>query len=155
MKRAFFAGCLIAVLASSSALAARPHYVGEPSFTDNGTTVTVSGKIAGIGNQDVTVVVSASGTATVVCTNPGGNVAPGQTQEVTTTGSQTITPVKNGNVVFSVTTAEPQQPTDATDAGCPNDKWTASITDVDFTSASVEVFQGGQEITSLERTATF
>lgn len=154
MRRYLLAGSMLALLTVSAAAAANPHYVVEPTFTDNGTTVTAAGKIAGVGNQDVTFVLTASGSATVICTNPGGNVAPGQTQQVTTSGTTTITPTKNGNVVFSVTTQEPPQPTDATDAGCPNDKWTASIQDVDFSSATLEVFQGGQEITSLERSTT-
>ena len=130
-------------LAAVPALAANPHFLSGPTFRDNGTTVTVSGTIAGLGNQDVTVQVLATGNATVTCTNPAGNVAPGQTQEVTTSGQQTGIETKNGKATFSVTTLPPPQPTNAKAAGCPNNKWTATITDVDFTSATINVFQGG------------
>jgi hypothetical protein len=129
------------VVAAIPALAANPHFLSGPTFRDNGTTVTTTGTIAGLGNQNVTVQVLASGTGEVTCRNPSGRRAPGQDQEITTSGSRTNLQTKNGKVTFSVTTLPPAQPTDATDAGCPNDKWTATITDVEFTSATINVYQ--------------
>ena len=119
-----------------------PHYVVDPTFTDNGTTLTATGSVAGLGNEDVTVVLTAKGSATIICTNPGGNVAPGQTKDVTVSGSQTITDVKNGRVDYNVTTVAPTAPADS----CPNPKWTAAVTDVTFDSATVIVQQGGQTV---------
>ena len=126
-----------------------PHYVVGPTFVDNGTTLTASGSVAGLGNEDVTVLLNAQGSATIVCSNPAGNVAPGQTKDVNVSGSQTITDVKNGRVDFKVTTAEPTAPADA----CPNPKWTASVTDVKFNSATLIVQQGGETV--LTSTQTF
>jgi len=123
-------------------LMSSPHYVVGPTFTDNGTTLTASGSVAGLGNEDVTCLLTATGTATVLGVNPAGNVAPGQTQNVNVSGQQTITDVKNGRVNFSVTTIEPT----VTNAGLPNKKWTAVATDVDFTSATLNVQQGGQTV---------
>lgn len=124
------------------ALLANPHFVVGPDIDDNGTTLTATGSIAGLGNEDVTVVLEAEGTATIICRNPAGKVAPGQTRDVSVSGSQTITDVKNGRVNFNVTTLAPTAPADA----CPNPKWTATVTNVDFTSATLTVFQGGQEV---------
>jgi hypothetical protein len=120
-----------------------------PCSPDNGTTLSASGSVAGLGNDDVTVLLNARGTGTIVCTNPAGNVAPGQTRDVNVSGSQTITDVKNGRVNFNVTTAEPVAPPDA----CPNPKWTARVTNVDFNSATLIVQQGGETV--LTSTKTF
>lgn len=129
----------------SRRLMANPHFVVDPVFTDRGTTLTASGSVAGLGNEDVTVVLNAQGTATIVCRNPAGHIAPGQTRDVDVSGSQTITDVKNGRVNFNVTTVAPQAPADA----CPNRKWTARVTNVDFNSATLIVQQGGEDVLTV------
>lgn len=119
-------------------LAANPHFLrGGPSFTDVGTQLRVTGTIAGLGNQDIEVVLTATGTTTVTCTNPGGNVAPGQTKTATVEGDATDIEVKNGKATFSVTTDEPTPDP----SSCPNAKWTPTITDVTFSSATLTVIQ--------------
>ena len=135
---------------TTAALAASVHFKNNrtPTFTDNGLTATVSGALAGLGNQDVTITVSAEGLGSTLCTNPGGNQAPGQNKvPFTLSGTQTISAneIKNGNVSFSVTTATPRTPTPK-EAGCPNNNWTVELTDVKFSSYTLTVTQGGQTV---------
>lgn len=146
------AGLALALIATA-AFAANVHFVKGPTFTDNGTTLTTTGKLAGLGNEDLRITVAVTGTATkITCTNPGGNQAPGQNKPgVTASGSQTISSdqIKNGSVNIRVTTAEPAQLTPR-QAGCPNNRWTARIDDVEFESAKITVVQGGRVV--LEET---
>lgn len=150
-------GLLLAVgIMSLMAVAANVHFKGGknagPTFSDQGVTLNSTGCLAGLGNEDVTIRLIATGTPTYVCTNPGGNQAPGINKKlIRVEGTQTIdaTEIKNGNVCFNVTTLAPPQPT-AKEAGCPNNNWSAAITDVAFKSARIEVYQGGKLVLSRD-----
>jgi hypothetical protein len=116
----------------------------EPSFLDNGLTLTASGGLSGLGEEDIVVKLSAIGNPTATCTNPAGATQPpGQNPApVTLTGSVAIptSEFKNGNVPFTVTTSAPESPIPGA-PGCPNSQWTETITDVAFTSATITVEQ--------------
>jgi hypothetical protein len=147
MKRISIAIVVFAAMAltTQTALAASVHFKhGSPVFTDNGVTLSASGALAGLGNGDIVVTVTATGQPTATCTNPAGATQPpGQNPaEITLTGAQAIPgdEVKNGNVSFNVTTAAPTSPVPGA-PDCPNPQWTERITDVTFTSATITVYQ--------------
>jgi hypothetical protein len=138
---------LLIAVTPVAAWAQNPHFVGQPECRDVGTTLSCSGKLAGLANVETTLVVEAEGTATKQCRNRGGNVPPGQTEEIDASGEITLTPGNTGQLTFrNLRTEEP----DVTDT-CPGPQ-TPEVTDVTFTSATIIVFQGGQEVTREEAT---
>ena len=148
MRRTAAVALVVVGLTAAVAVAASVHFKPKgPNFADNGTTLTATGTLAGLGNGDVTVTLQADGIASVTGYNAGGNAAPGQNVGVTVTGTVTVSAdqIKNGEVFIAVSTAQPRQPT-AKEAGFPNNNWTAVITDVKFTSATITVVQGGEVV---------
>jgi len=130
---------IVGALAFSPAASAQAgHFVGTPTCTDEGTFLECTGKVAGLGGTTFRIDVSASGVADVTCTNPGGQVAPGQSfsfEGAGSTGDQ-LTP-RNGQFRFSVATVSPTAPP----GSCPNPMWTATVTDVHFTDATLTLFE--------------
>jgi hypothetical protein len=136
-------------LGTPSASAASVHLKGgknaEPAFTDNVLTLEAAGELAGLGGGDVVVSLTATGSPTADCVNPGTGEhrPPGQNPaEVTLTGVQEIPEeeIKNGNTPFDVETAAPVSPVPGAPE-CPNANWTENITNVAFTSATITVEQ--------------
>jgi len=133
-------------LTAAAAVAASPHFKhgGEPACTISGTaaskTTSCSASLAGLGNEDVRVVLTTSGSAAYQCRNAGGNTAPGQNKVLV---GPAVTPVifpasqiKNGNLSFTIanTLTAPATVT-AAEAGCPNANWTGvnpvlAVTDI-------------------------
>jgi hypothetical protein len=87
------------------AAAGSPHFVGTPTFSIDGSSLTVEGKIAGLGNEDR---VNVQVTADVECVNPGGNKPSADNKdEVAAEGDF---PVQNGKALFSLTATASFQP---------------------------------------------
>ena len=142
---------LVSAVLTVSALAANVHFKQNrnPTLVDNGLSISATGSLAGLGEGDVVVNLSATGTITATCTNPSGqNQPPGQVpQPVTLSGSVAIPDeqFKNGNVGFSVTTTPPASTVPGA-PDCPNANWTETITDIQFTSVRLTVQQDGQTV---------
>lgn len=140
MKRSLLVTLIaaVAVLTLFAGTAQSGHFVGTPTCTDEGTTVECRGKVAGLGGTTFQITVSATGTASVTCTNPAGNVAPGQSFTTTVSGtSGPFATPRNGQARFTVVSNTPSAPP----GSCPNPKWTATVTDVQFTTATITLFE--------------
>ena len=144
MKRYLvFAVVAAAVLALPSVASAQSgHFVQTQTCTDEGTTVECSGKVAGLGGTTFEITVEADGIASVECTNPGGNVAPGQDTAVTVAGTTDPLPTpRNGQFRYTLATDDPE-PLPPTPT-CPNAQWTPDIVDVTFTTATITLLEDG------------
>ena len=139
MRKAFLVPLLAMAICSavSTAIAANPHFVTGPQLSESDGALTATGKIAGLGNQSVTITLEATGTTT--CRNRGGNVPPGQTETV----SGTVEDLRpdNGQLTFAVTTASVSNP-------CPDRMRPITV----FTRATLTVVQGGEIV--LQETFT-
>jgi hypothetical protein len=149
--------CLFATSADAQNVHLKPPN-SVPTFTDNVLTLTGSASVAGLGNGDVLITLNATADPTATCSNPSGaNQPAGQNPaEVAVTGSVAIpaSDIKNGNLSFSVTTQPPVTPI-AGAPDCPNPRWTETITDMAFTSATIIVQQGTPPATVLTLSCTF
>ena len=139
------------LVSAQASLAAAPHFKhgGEPKCTITFTSasrasVTCTATLAGLGNDDLVVTTSTSGTAVYQCQNNGGQIAPGQNKVLvgpaTSTTSIPADQVKNGNLTFTTNPAVLTAPTtvSAAVAGCPNNNWTGvnpvlTVTDISLT----------------------
>jgi hypothetical protein len=150
-------GLMALALAAVPAFAANPHYVVGPTITQpSDNTVRATGSIAGLGNQNILVVLTVFASQTVQCRNPGGNIAPGQTQTFPAgTANQTVKP-ENGRATFDLTataTGLTEQQLRARHA-CPNNSWTPLPGAVTVTGYQLQVFQGNKELTALGRSGS-
>ena len=147
---------------AQSAAAADAHFKGQgpdktPVLEDRGLYLVATGQLSGLSNTDIEVDIVATGNAITLCTNQGGNMAPGQNPaSLTLSGSLLIDAedlAKNGTVGFTLATQGPYPVVpDAPD--CPNPNWTETVVDVSFTGLVVSV-QQPVGYTVLEAVCTF
>jgi hypothetical protein len=94
-----------AALAVPVAWAGSPHFVGTPTATRDGDALTVSGKVAGLGDETQ---INVAVTADVACINPGNNQPKAENKGATI--AEGTFPVQNGKALFSVTGVGTTQP---------------------------------------------
>ena len=161
MQNILKTGVLAALLASSVAFAASVHLKPPnrpPTFVDGGLYLQAVGSLAGLGNGDVVIGITAEGQVFATCTNPGGSTQPpGQNPApITVTGTVAIPEVdiKNGTLRFDVRTTAPD-PVIAGAPQCPNPQWTERINDIKFTSFVLTVEQpAGNTVLTVSCTST-
>src|SRR6266702_4925896 len=138
MKRLLVLLCapLLMLFFATPAFAARAHFKhgGSPTCTITSSTASASttctASLAGLGNGDVVLSLTVSGSAVYQCQNGGGNTAPGQNKVLigpaTSTTSFPASAIKNGNLTFTTNPAVLTAPTTVSGAvaGCPNPNWT-------------------------------
>ena len=116
--------------------------LGSVKFTPG--SLIATGTFTGLGGykQGVTAELEATGIPMVMCTNQGGNQAPGQNpSRVTANGDQFIAPqliTKKGTAPLDVTAET--GPITGTQGGCANDNWSAEIVSVSWTNATISVY---------------
>jgi hypothetical protein len=126
----------LAVLATlalaAPAQASSPHFVGTPTATRTGDTLTVAFKLAGLGNEDQTITL----TADAQCWNRGGN-APKAENKGALLATGTFSP-KNGNVEATLSGSA------QTDPACnpPMELRYANVTITDVTAGISYTFPG-------------
>ena len=152
MKRQLLVGLtLVVALGVFAATASAQHFTksGQPVCTDIGTQLTCNAELAGLGNEDLSMTISADTALTTVCVSPGGNESPGQNRILGTTTTTSTIPgsaIKNGRARISATTTTPATPT-ARQAGCPNPNWTVRVADVEFSNIVVTITQADFSVT--------
>lgn len=85
-------------------------------------------ELAGVGHTNAVVSLSATYSATIQCTNHGGQLVEAHDDSVTEVTSATLTSSKNGRL--TVPALSSTAPTDAevlAQADCPNPNWTPSV----------------------------
>jgi hypothetical protein len=96
----------VLIITASAVMAASPHYVQGPTVSVSSTSLTISGKAAGLGNASATADASLTGTVDVFsrCYNRGGNKPAADNKQETLAVNQNQTfDVRNGQVTFSFT----------------------------------------------------
>lgn len=115
------------------AQAGSPHFVGTPVFTTSGSTITVTAKEAGLGNEPQIHVVL---TAAATCLNNGGNNP--QAANKTTVTAQADEPVQNGKADYSLSGTAVFDP--AASGACSSVTWSdVSLTDTTNNLTAVPV----------------
>jgi hypothetical protein len=103
--RILLAALAVLALSSQAVLAGSPHFVGAVTVTRDGNSLTVSGKEAGLGNEDQVHIVI---TATAECINPGQHHP--KAANKASVSAEGDFPVQNGKATFELTLTPTFQP---------------------------------------------
>jgi hypothetical protein len=95
---AFAVVVALALTMAAVAAVSNAHFVGTPTITESGNTVTASGKVAGLGDvEEITVLIEGD----AACINPGSKHPKAANKE--SFSDTDVVPVQNGKALFSIT----------------------------------------------------
>lgn len=143
---------MLAVLLTAI-LAVTPVYAGNIALSGGwgSSAIHFDGFAKGVGGYDgITFDLIGVGTPLeTVCVNQGGNQAPGQNPasftgdgSITFTKSELDATTKKGKTPVYVMVDEDSFIIPGTEAGCPSDNWHGEIVEVDWTEATINVYDG-------------
>jgi hypothetical protein len=115
--------------------------------TGESASVSCTGTLAGLGDEDLVIETTLTGFAVYDCRNRGENIAPGQNKvlegPVTTPTTVPADAIENGTVTFTAGGSLSAAPTvSAAEAGCPNSNWIGVNPTLTITSVMLEISQG-------------
>ena len=132
ISKVFLVVAIAALTIAGAALAvSNAHFVGTPTATRDDNTLTISGKVAGLGQVEV-ITVTITGDA--LCINPGTK-HPKAANKADVTGGANV-PVQNGKANFSVEASATFQPDCTPPMTVVFQNVTVTVTAVDGTNLS-------------------
>ncbi|MBO8192000.1 hypothetical protein ITI46_09990 [Streptomyces oryzae] len=150
--RRVFATALMTLAATvagiGTATAQNPHFIGSVTCTKSLTAgLQCSGKAAGLGNEPTDAFLTAASVeAEYVCTNRGGNMAPGQGTEFQNVEGPTSTIMpRNGQITFQ-NVSIPPPPTPSPEQVCPNRNWTVNLLHLTYRGVELHIQQNGEDL---------
>ena len=130
--KVFLVVAIAALIIAGAALAvSNAHFVGNPTATRDDNTLTISGKVAGLGDVEV-ITVTITGDA--LCINPGAK-HPKAANKADVAGGADI-PAQNGKAIFSVPATATFQPDCSPPMTVVFQNVTVTVTAVDGTNLS-------------------
>jgi hypothetical protein len=136
----------------STAQAGNLHFVGDVTFQVVGNEVIVSGKVAGLGNGDITYQIEIDAELTIFLVNPGakGNKPPGQNKEPLHAFDEGVLDGSedNGQFTFTITVDLTDAIEEALASVDLKNNWTAEQGPLTVTDMSLSISQGDDTITA-------
>jgi hypothetical protein len=137
----------LALMASPTALAASPHFIGTPTIVKNPNgSLTANFKAAGLANiVSGAFLTSSGGTALLQCVNPGGNPPPPkQVSFGPLQGQTTFIQPRNGQITASATIGPPPLP--SASQICPNPNWSVKLVSITYFNVVLHIQQNGADV---------
>jgi len=147
---ALAAAALVLFGGASTASAANIHFIGKVKAAVVGNEVVVSGKVSGIGNEEITYAIEIDAQLTVYLVNPGakGNKPPGQNKEPLKAFGEGVLDVSedNGQFTFTIRVDLTEAIAEALAGTQVKNNWTVEQGPLTVTGVKLTITQGNDTI---------